>query len=111
MVDVGNKKETSRGAVARGRVWLGREAFIAVQSNALAKGDVLATARLAGIMAAKQTSHLIPLCHSLNLDRYLLKSENSADACKAKSLQEWGQGLKRLGRKDSEAISRPFVTV
>ena len=69
MVDVGDKKETMRGAVATGRVALGAEAFTAVRDNILGKGDVLGVARMAGIMAAKQTSSLIPLCHSLNLDR------------------------------------------
>ena len=69
MVDVGQKKRTSRGAIAVGKVLLGAEAYNAVRQNQLAKGDVIATARLAGIMAAKQTQNLIPLCHSLNLDR------------------------------------------
>ena len=69
MVDVGDKKETMRGAIATGRVALGAEAFTAVRDNILGKGDVLGVARMAGIMAAKQTSSLIPLCHSLNLDR------------------------------------------
>lgn len=68
MVDVGPKRISRRGAIAQGSVWLGKEAFSAVQNNTLAKGDVLSTARLAGIMAAKQTSNLIPLCHSLPLD-------------------------------------------
>ena len=69
MVDVGSKQQTSRGAIAAGRVCLGSQAFQAVKENNLAKGDVLGVARLAGIMAAKQTSNLIPLCHSLSLDR------------------------------------------
>ena len=70
MVDVGHKSETARHAVASGRVVLGQEAFQAVESNRLAKGDVLSVARVAGIMAAKQTASLIPLCHPLPLNRF-----------------------------------------
>lgn len=69
MVDVGGKAATARVARASGRVVLGSLAFRAVRDNALAKGDILSVARVAGIMAAKQTSSLIPLCHSLALDR------------------------------------------
>ena len=67
MVDVGSKSETSRVAVAAGRVKLGAVAFQLVAENRLKKGDVLSTAQLAGIMAAKQTSQLIPLCHNVVL--------------------------------------------
>ena len=67
MVDVGSKPETSRVAVAAGRVKLGGTAFELVAENRLKKGDVLSTAQLAGIMAVKQTSHLIPLCHNVVL--------------------------------------------
>lgn len=72
MVDVGHKSETARHAVASGRVVLGHEAFQAVETNCLAKGDVLSVARVAGIMAAKQTASLIPLCHPLPLNKYAL---------------------------------------
>ena len=69
MVDVGRKDVTQRTASASGRVLLGPEAYDAVSQNAIKKGDVLSVARIAGIMAAKQTATLIPLCHSINLDR------------------------------------------
>lgn len=69
MVDVGVKSDTRRYAVASGRVLLGQRAFQAVETNSLAKGDVLSVARVAGIMAAKQTASLIPLCHALPLDK------------------------------------------
>ena len=69
MVDVGQKAVTQRTASASGRVLLGREAYDAVSQNAIKKGDVLSVARIAGIMAAKQTATLIPLCHSIDLDR------------------------------------------
>jgi cyclic pyranopterin phosphate synthase len=67
MVDVGGKPETERLAVARGRVTMKPETLALVKAGALGKGDVLGVARLAGIMAAKRTSELIPLCHPLAL--------------------------------------------
>jgi len=67
MVDIGSKSETCRKAVAMGRVRLGSTAFQLVAENRLEKGNVLSAAQLAGIMAAKQTSRLIPLCHNVIL--------------------------------------------
>jgi cyclic pyranopterin phosphate synthase len=67
MVDVGGKPETEREALARARLRLRPATLRAIRRNALAKGDVLATARLAGIQAAKRTAELIPLCHPLRL--------------------------------------------
>ena len=67
MVDVGSKSETARVASAEGSITMSREAFSAIESNALSKGDALATARIAGIMAAKRTADLIPLCHPIAL--------------------------------------------
>lgn len=83
MVGVSDKPVTHRHACASGRVLLGASAFCEVENNSLAKGDVLSVARTAGIMAAKQTANLIPLCHSLPLDKYGYcphSSDNSA-AC------------------------------
>ena len=67
MVDVINKPVTDRVAVARGRIKIGEEALRAVRDGRIAKGDPLQTARVAGIMAAKRTSELVPLCHPLTL--------------------------------------------
>ena len=67
MVDVGEKPATRREAVARGSIRMSREALTLVRSGRVKKGDPLQAARLAGIMAAKQTSALIPLCHPLPL--------------------------------------------
>ena len=69
MVDVSTKIPTVREAVAVGKVRMKPETFAAIESGNAPKGDVLATARLAGIMAAKQTSALIPLCHPLPLQK------------------------------------------
>jgi cyclic pyranopterin phosphate synthase len=67
MVDVSDKATTAREAVARGRITMSRAAVREVRAGAIRKGDPLQTARLAGIMAAKRTSGLIPLCHPLPL--------------------------------------------
>ena len=67
MVDVSNKSTTVRTASASTTVVLGKEIFLAVKANSIAKGDVLAAAKIAGIQAAKKTSELIPLCHNISL--------------------------------------------
>lgn len=67
MVDVGDKDVTVRHAVARGFVYMQPETLRAIVEQQIAKGDVIQVARIAGIMAAKQTSALIPMCHPLNL--------------------------------------------
>ncbi len=72
MVDVGEKPVTRREAVARGRITMRPETLAAVRSGTVPKGDVLAAARLAGIMASKQTPTLLPLCHPLPIDEAAL---------------------------------------
>jgi cyclic pyranopterin phosphate synthase len=67
MVDVGDKAVTVREAVARGIIWISTEALELIRTGAVSKGDPLQTARIAGIMAAKRTSDLIPLCHPIPL--------------------------------------------
>ena len=73
MVDVGNKPVTSREAAARGEITMSATALRTMRQGAVAKGDPLQAARLAGIMAAKQTSALIPLCHPLQLAHVSVK--------------------------------------
>lgn len=72
MVDVGDKPDTVREATATGRITMSAEAAQAIREGAVKKGDVLAVARVAGIMAAKKTSDLIPLCHPLPLTKVTL---------------------------------------
>ena len=69
MVDIGDKPVSDRVAVARGHIAIGEAALRAIRDGAIAKGDPLAAARLAGIMAAKKTAELIPLCHPLPLSQ------------------------------------------
>jgi cyclic pyranopterin phosphate synthase len=67
MVDVSKKRETLREAVVRGSVFMNSKTFKSIMSGKIAKGDVFAVARVAGMMAAKRTSEIIPMCHPLNL--------------------------------------------
>lgn len=68
MVDVGDKPVTTRRAAASGNIRMRRESLALIAANGVSKGDVVATARIAGVMAAKRTAELIPLCHPLALD-------------------------------------------
>jgi len=68
MVDVGGKRVTLRSATARGRVFMHRDTLRLLRSERAPKGDVLATAHLAGVMAAKRTSEIVPLAHPLQLE-------------------------------------------
>jgi cyclic pyranopterin phosphate synthase len=83
MVDVGGKAETARSATATGRIRMTPQALSAVREGSGPKGDVLAAARIAGIMAAKKTGELIPLCHPLSLDAVQVDFAFEADAVRA----------------------------
>ena len=80
MVDVASKAVTAREATATGRITMSADALAAIRDGAAKKGDVLAVARVAGIMAAKRTAELIPLCHPLPLTRVILNLTINADA-------------------------------
>lgn len=67
MVDVTKKKSTSRAAIARGLVSMNPDTFDRIRNQAVKKGNVLETARIAGVLAAKKTAELIPMCHPLNV--------------------------------------------
>ena len=75
MVDVGHKPDTERTAIAAGEVVMRPETLVLIRGGALKKGDVLAVAQVAGVMAAKRTSELIPLCHPLPLTQVLVDIE------------------------------------
>lgn len=75
MVDVGDKNSTSRIAIARASVYVGREIAELIKANSVAKGDVLSVSQIAGIMAAKRTSEIIPLCHNIPLSSVNVKTE------------------------------------
>ena len=80
IVDIGDKAVTRRRAVAQARVLAGSETIAAIMGGGLKKGDALAVARIAGIMAAKKTSELIPLCHPIPLTKVSVDIETDGDA-------------------------------
>lgn len=84
MVDVSGKPEQIRTASAEGFITLGEETLQKITENSMKKGDVLATARIAGIMAAKQTHMLIPLCHPLPITKIEVELEMEATGIKAR---------------------------
>src|SRR5215204_3297333 len=81
MIDVGEKPPTRRRALACGRIEMSRPCFDAIRDRKNPKGDVLAQAEVAGILAAKRTSDVVPLCHPLALDQVLVRFELIEDAC------------------------------
>lgn len=110
MVDVGGKAVTARVAVAEGRIRLGAEARAAVAERRAAKGDVLAVAQLAGIMGAKRTADLIPLCHPLPLTgvdvELALEAEHVVCRATAKVVGRTGVEMEAL-----TAVSAALLTV
>lgn len=79
MVDVSDKPLTKRTAIATGRIYVNQEIFTAIKNGTAKKGDVLGTARLAGIMAAKKTSDIIPLCHPIPISKIAIDFTLEAD--------------------------------
>ncbi|HLB11931.1 MAG TPA: cyclic pyranopterin monophosphate synthase MoaC [Dehalococcoidia bacterium] len=107
MVDVSQKVDTERQAVARGRVVMAPETFRLVREGRLAKGDVLAVAQVAGIMAAKQTPQLIPMCHPLNLTSVSI----SFDLVEEDGAVDISATVKTLGKTGVEMESLTAVAV
>jgi len=100
MVDVSAKPLSSRTALAEGRITLAKETIALIRRNEVAKGDVIASARLAGIQAAKRTAHLIPLCHTIPLsevkiDIELLKN-GATVSCTARTIAQTGVEMEAL---------------
>jgi cyclic pyranopterin phosphate synthase len=85
MVDVSDKTRVRRTARAAGKIWLAPETVELVRKNGLTKGDVLAVARIAGVMAAKRTSELIPLCHNIEIEHVELSLELRDDGIEIES--------------------------
>lgn len=102
MVDVSGKEPTSRTALAKGSILVSREIIEAVSEKRVEKGDVLAVAQVAGIMAVKQTAFLIPMCHTLILDKCqvefeVLPDENKITAyCRVKCQGKTGVEMEAL---------------
>lgn len=100
MVDVSGKPLSARTAIATGRITLAKETVALVRKNQISKGDVMATARLAGIQAAKQTAHLIPLCHTIPLSEVKIEielSKNGAEVtCTTRTVAQTGVEMEAL---------------
>ncbi|RGZ01912.1 cyclic pyranopterin monophosphate synthase MoaC [Clostridium sp. AM58-1XD] len=102
MVDIGDKKETDREAVAKGSIFMSRTCLKKVMEGSVKKGDVLGTARIAGIMGAKRTSDLIPLCHplplaKLTIDFHIFEERNEVQAvCTARTVGKTGVEMEAL---------------
>ena len=100
MVDVSGKPLSKRTAVARGKIRLRRQTLDLIAGDQIAKGNVLATARVAGIQAAKQTAQLIPLCHTLPLGQVnieIVVSKDGAEAkCTARTIAQTGVEMEAL---------------
>lgn len=100
MVDVSAKPPSARTAIASGKIRLRKETIDLIEANQVAKGDVIAAAKIAGIQAAKQTSDLIPLCHSLPLGEVkidIVTSRDSAEVtCTAKTVAQTGVEMEAL---------------
>ena len=100
MVDVSGKPPSIRTAVAIGKIQLRRETLDLISKDQIAKGNVFATARIAGIQAAKQTAQLIPLCHTLPLGEIkidIVTSDNFAEVkCTARTIAQTGVEMEAL---------------
>jgi cyclic pyranopterin phosphate synthase len=100
MVDVSAKPMSKRRAVASGRIQLTRETLELIAKDQIAKGNVFATARIAGIQAAKQTAHLIPLCHTLPLGDVKIdivtSNEGAEVTCAAQTVAQTGVEMEAL---------------
>ena len=109
MVDVSAKPETARVATARARVVMQAETLAVIRAGSAAKGDVLGAARLAGIMAAKRTADLIPLCHPLPITAVRVELEPADDA--AESVVDITATVRTTGRTgvEMEALTAAAV--
>ncbi|MBR2774454.1 MAG: cyclic pyranopterin monophosphate synthase MoaC [Selenomonadaceae bacterium] len=112
MVDVSQKALTERVAVASGKIFVSEEVYHAIESGTVKKGDVLGVARIAGIMAAKRTSAIIPLCHPLPLNHCSLNFEMLSDEGAVKAVAKvktmWTTGVEM---EALHAVSVALLTI
>ena len=112
MVDVGDKEITTRIAVAEGSIKVNSEVFYAVKNNTAKKGDVLAVARIAGIMAAKKTSDIIPLCHPLFITKAAVDfTLNETDLTITATAQIKVNGKTGVEMEALHAVSAALLTI
>ncbi len=112
MVDVGHKDDTQREAVARGRVLLKPETLALIEAGGIKKGDVLAVAQVAGIMAAKRTHELVPMCHPLMLTHVSLEFKtHPASAADQPAIIEISATVRTTGKTGVEMEALTAVSV
>ncbi len=112
MVDVNDKEISARTAIAEGSIKVSRDVFCAIKNNTAKKGDVLAVARIAGIMAAKKTSDIIPLCHPLFITKAVIDFELDETDLSVKAVSQ----VKVTGKTGVEmealhAVSAALLTI
>ena len=107
MVDVSGKDETEREAAASGHIQMSADALDRIRRNAIAKGDVLGVARVAGVMAAKRTAELIPMCHPLALTDVVVEATPADDPPRV----EVSARVKTVGRTGVEMEAIVAVTI
>lgn len=107
MVDVTEKENTSRIAIAKGKIKVNREVFDAIQNGTSSKGDVIGVATTAGIMGAKKTWELIPMCHMINLGSCKIDFE-----CKEETLEIYCTcSVKTIGKTGAEMEALTGVSI
>jgi cyclic pyranopterin monophosphate synthase len=112
MIDVTGKKETARLALAKGRINMNKDTLSLVKNNKIPKGDVLATAQTAGIMAAKKTPDLIPLCHPLLLSSVIIEFNlDSEDSFIEITATVKGEGKTGFEMEALTAVSMAALTI
>ena len=110
MVDIANKPVTTREATAEGNIYMSPEALAAIRDGTMKKGDVLAVARIAGIMAAKKTSDLIPLCHPIALSSVTVDFNLDVDTISATATTRTS-GATGVEMEALTAVSAALLTI
>jgi cyclic pyranopterin phosphate synthase len=111
MIDVTGKKETARLALAKGRINMNKDTLSLVRNNKIPKGDVLATAQTAGILAAKKTPDLIPLCHPLLLSSVIVEFDFPSEGSIEITATVKGEGKTGFEMEALTAVSMAALTI
>ena len=110
MVDVGDKKITQRIAKAEGKIYINPKIYKAIKKDEIKKGNVLSTAEISGVMAAKKVADMIPLCHQLNLNKIDVNAELNKKYVKVESMVKC-DGKTGVEMEALQAVSIALLTV
>lgn len=111
MVDVSGKRTTKRGAVARGKILMTKDLLKIISKEGIAKGDLFSTAKIAGIMAAKSTAGLIPLCHLINLENVKIEIVPEGDTSLSVTAEVISSGKTGVEMEALTAVAISCLTV